>query len=66
MYICDGNEMFNMIFIHKIVRFLSLRIWKGVMNTLNEVTEDFLSHINWQELRKVTERFFFYTLPGWT
>lgn len=39
---------------------------EGGTNTLNEVTEDFLSHINWQELRKVTEGFFFYTLPGWT
>lgn len=39
---------------------------EGGTNTLYEVTEDFLSHINWQELRKVTEGFFFYTLPGWT
>lgn len=31
---------------------------EGGTNTLNEVTEDFLSHINWQELRKVTKFFF--------
>lgn len=65
MYICDGKK--NVYDIYPLNCAFSIpEDFEGGTNTLNEVTEDFLSHINWQELRKVTEGFFFYTLPGWT